>query len=201
MGFDPKDVNFAWHPSDDRIVALPLLQATPSAEGTVGILLTDQNRERPVLGIVLAVGPGGTAPETGRPVTVKSQVGELVAFGRYAGMDFEASTPQGYAKVLILRDCEVLLRRAPTDYELVVHEDNPAKMHEAGHVCDLCRPKVDVAQLQDVAYGDVIDAEAPAEPAVDPAAEEAARQGIEAERDRLRQLREGEWKEPAPAQG
>jgi co-chaperonin GroES (HSP10) len=182
--FDPTTVNFPWEPVDDRVVVLPLLQATPSAEGSAGLVLTDQNRERPMIGIVLVAGPGGVAPETGYPVAVNSTAGQLVAFGRYAGLDFEAATPAGHLKVLIMRDCDALLRRPAGSYELVVHEDNPAKMHEAGYVCDLCRPAPEPIVLE-AAQPD----ETPAA-VVDPEVEQAAGATIAAERERLRLERE-----------
>jgi co-chaperonin GroES (HSP10) len=172
-------VGTAWTPRDDKVIVLPLLSATPSADGL--IVMTDQNRERPLQGIVLTVGPGGTGPETGRPVPVTSTPGELVAFGRYAGLDFEVASPHGLIKVLILRDCEVLLARPAGSYDLIVHEDHPGKMHEVGHVCDLCAPAHDLTALREVAYG----ASMPA--SVEQDAEEAdASAAIAAERERLR---------------
>jgi chaperonin GroES len=185
------NLDVKWRPRGDRLLVLPLLQATASADGL--ILLADSNRERPMHGIVLAVGPGGVGPETGRPVPMTSQVGELIAFGRYAGLDFEVSHPdKGQIKVLIMRDVEALLARPEGEYELVMHEDHPGKQHEVGFVCDLCKPPtVDLEKLKDVAYGDVVDAEVPAEDAaVDAQREAEARANIEAERTRLRQLRE-----------
>lgn len=190
--FDPTTVQFPWEPVDDRVVVLPLLQATPSAEGSAGLVLTDQNRERPMIGIVLVAGPGGLAPETGRPVPVNSVAGQLVAFGRYAGLDFEAATLAGHLKVLIMRDCDALLRRPAGSYELVMHEDNPAKMHEAGYVCDLCRPTPEPVVLEEAA------AEAPAAATIDPELEQAAAARIAAERERLRQSRAAQ-ETPAPS--
>ncbi len=170
-----------WTPRDDRVIVLPLLAATPSADGL--IVMTDQNRERPLQGIVLAVGPGGTGPETGRPVPVTSTPGELVAFGRYAGLDFEVASPQGLIKVLILRDCEVLLAREAGSYDLVVHDEHPGKMHEVGHVCDLCAPARDLEALREAAYGTpppTLEAEQPE------GAPETTGATIAAERERLR---------------
>jgi co-chaperonin GroES (HSP10) len=187
------NLNLKWRPRDDRIVVLPLLAANPSMDGVI-VLPSDTNRERPMNGIVLAVGPGGVGPETGREIPVKAKPGELVAFGRYAGMEFEVSGPKGQTKVLVMRDCEVLLAREPDSYTLITHEDNPAKMHEEGFVCDLCAPPtVDLDQLKRAAYAapETSEAESSAAPAIDEAEEARARGAIEAERQRLREQRDG----------
>lgn len=194
-----EELKIEWTPRGDRVLVLPLMAANPSLDGLI-VLPESTNRERPMQGIVLAVGPGGVGPETGRPVTVTAQIGELVAFGRYAGLDFEVSGPQGQVKILIMRDTEILIARAPGTFELVVHEHNPAKMHEKGFVCDICvPPTVNLDKLRDAAYGELIDAEvgdetladeiAAANAAVDPEAEAKAKATIQAERDRLAALR------------
>ncbi len=126
-------------PRGDRVVVLPLLK------GSRGVLVDmEENRERPQQGVVVAVGPGGVGPETGRPITVSAKVGELVTYGRYAGLAFEASapgSPRGAVDVIVMRDTEILLAQAPDTFELEMHDEDPGKVHLAGLTCDLC-PRV-----------------------------------------------------------
>lgn len=93
-------------------------------------------------GVVLAVGPGGIAPETGKPVTVYSQVGELVQFGRYAGLATDLEGEKTLVPSFILRDCEVLTYRDAGTFDLTIHDDDPRRAHLAGLMCEHCeRPK------------------------------------------------------------
>lgn len=125
-----------WRPRGDRIVVLPLMHATSSQ---AGLILSDANRERPESGVVVAIGPGLTSPETARFVPVESRVGELVSYGRYAGQDFDApGGPDGPVRVIVMRDCEVLLAKAPGEYVLVQHEGDPRRVHEDGLCCAHC---------------------------------------------------------------
>jgi len=132
------ELNLIEKPRFDRIVVLPLLKASTN-------LIIDMEEGRlPERGIVVALGPGGTAPETGRTVEVVARVGELVRYGKYAGQDFEVDTPNGPVKAIIMRDCEVLLAQEPGTYELEIHDGDFRKMHLKGHVCEHC-PKADLS--------------------------------------------------------
>lgn len=173
-------------PRADNLIVLPLLKASSSF-----LIDTSENREQPERGLVLDVGPGGVGPETGRPVTVISQRGELVCFGRYAGMAWEIPGPKGPVKVLILRDAEVLLAASPETIEMVIHDDDPRKMHEAGLTCEHCASATGeeaVNRLRAIAGGK--DPDAPAEAPAEPSA-------IEQERERLRAARAQDASEPA----
>src|SRR4051812_26621885 len=68
-------------PRGNRILVLPLVQA-----GSSFILDMEENREKPEKGLVIAIGPGGLGAQTGRPIPVEASVGELVCYGKYAGM-------------------------------------------------------------------------------------------------------------------
>lgn len=129
-------------PRADRILVLPLVAATASK-----IVVTDSNRELPERGLVLAVGPGGVSPETGRPIAVQAQIGQIVSFGRYAGLRMDIAGP-GYAvPAFIMRDSEVLYVQENIETELLMHDDDPRKVHEAGLTCEWC-PKPDGAEAE-----------------------------------------------------
>lgn len=132
-------------PRADRVVVLPLLKANRGA-----LVDMEDNRERPQYGVVLAVGPGATGPETGRFVPVAAIPGELVTYGRYAGLAFEASAPQsprGAVDVLVMRDSEILLAQAPDTFVLHMHDQDPGKVHLAGLICDSCPKTSSEARL------------------------------------------------------
>lgn len=118
--FNIDDVTVADQPRGDRIVVLPILK------GSANIIVDmSENREQPEKGVVLAVRPGAVGSETGRFVPVLSQRGNLVSYGRNAGMGFQIVAPQAELAPLIMRDCEVLVARKPGTDELEVHERRP----------------------------------------------------------------------------
>lgn len=87
-------------PLSDRIVVRRVAKKEVT-EG--GIIIPDNAREKPVEGVVLAVGPGRTL-EDGRlhPVGVKAE--ETVLFGKYAGTELKVDGEE----VLIIREEDVL---------------------------------------------------------------------------------------------
>jgi chaperonin GroES len=120
-----------WTPRGDILLVLPLVAADRTAGGLV---IPDAHRERPQTGLVLAVGPGLHAPDTGALVPVLSQVGDLVTFGAYAGSSFEIDgTP-----CLLMRDMETMAAKAPGTYALVQHGSDGRQIHEAGLTCEAC---------------------------------------------------------------
>lgn len=160
--FNVKDLNltFPQKPRGDRLFVIPLVQARRGQ-----IIDMEENRERPVRGVVIAVSDGGQAPETGRPIVVETEVGELIDFGKYAGLAYELEGPTGPVKVFIMRDAEVLASQAAGTFDLTVHEGNPNKMHLAGLTCEECKhTAVDLIALQEVAYGGGLDPDAPVDP-------------------------------------
>jgi co-chaperonin GroES (HSP10) len=141
-------------PRGNRLLVLPLVKA-----GSSPILSMEENREQPERGLVLATGPGGVGTKTGNPVPVESKVGELVCYGKYAGMKHEiAGPPDAHGRsrplvVYILADSEVLLAQPAETLDLIVHDGDPRKIHEQGHTCESC-PAADLAALQQAAYGE-----------------------------------------------
>jgi chaperonin GroES len=71
-------------PLNDRVV---IRRKEPLAKSAGGIIIPDNAKEKPVEGEVLAVGPGLVLADTGayRPMEVK--VGDVVLFGKYAGIE------------------------------------------------------------------------------------------------------------------
>lgn len=141
-------------PRGNRLLVLPLVKA-----GSSIVISMEENREQPERGLVIAVGPGGVGVKTGNPVPVESKVGELVCYGKYAGMKHEIAGPlekDGRSRplmVYILADSEVLLAQPAETLDLVMHDDDPRKIHEAGYTCEFC-PAANLAALREAAYGD-----------------------------------------------
>jgi chaperonin GroES len=70
-------------PLGDRVVIQPS-KAEEKTKG--GILVPDTAREKPVMGKVVAVGPGRTSDE-GKKIPVQVKVGNKVLYGRYSGTE------------------------------------------------------------------------------------------------------------------
>jgi chaperonin GroES len=126
-----------WAPQYDRVMVLPFVKATASR---AGLVQPGENREKPEMGVVIAVGPGGIAPESGRPVVVMAQPGEIVLYGKYAGQAIDSEDAAGDPlDLFIMRDIEILGKR--TDYDpadIEIHDDDPRKIHFKGLVCEHC---------------------------------------------------------------
>lgn len=139
-------------PRTDHLLVLPLVSAS-----TRTVIDMEENREKPEKGVVLAVGPGGVAVQTGREIPMISKVGDLAVYGRYSGMKWEIEGPQGPVEVYIMSDAQVLLSRSAETLEMVVHDDDPRKIHEAGLICEYC-PTVDseekLERLRAIARGE-----------------------------------------------
>jgi len=120
-----------WQPKHDQLLVRPLTPADRTLGGM--FIIPEEHRERPMMGVVIAAGPGMVATETGRTVPMSSAIGDLVAFGRFAGSDFDIDGQ----KVLVMRDLEAILRKPLGTYELVEHEDGRYR-HEAGYLCEHC---------------------------------------------------------------
>jgi chaperonin GroES len=131
-----------WQPKHDQLIVRPLTPADRTASGL--LVIPEEGRERPQSGIVIAAGPGMVAAQTGVLVPVSSQVGDLVAFGKYAGSEFDVDGK----RVLVMRDLEAILRKPAGSYELVEHEDGKYA-HEAGFICDHCPTDGTLAALRE----------------------------------------------------
>ena len=92
--------NVKIRPLDDRL----LIQAAEAEDKTKsGIYLPESAKEKPMLGTVIAAGPGKMNDEGVRtPVSVKA--GDTVVYGKYAGTEVELEG----AKYMLVRESELL---------------------------------------------------------------------------------------------
>lgn len=79
------------NPKSDRVIVLPMEGNRVSAGG---IIIPDTAKETPLVGLVVAVGPGRTDDE---PMT--TWVGEVVLYGKYAGSEYTA--PDGVTYLIM----------------------------------------------------------------------------------------------------
>ncbi len=87
-------------PLEDRIVVKPK-EAEEKTAG--GIVLPDTAREKPLMGTVIAVGPGKLL-DNGSRAAMSVKPDEVVLYGRYGGSDIEVDG----VEYKILRESEVL---------------------------------------------------------------------------------------------
>jgi chaperonin GroES len=94
-------INF--EPLYDRILVRRVEQASPKAGG---IIITDATKEKPLEGMVLAVGRGrrNDAGEFSEATALLVKAGDAVLFGKYAGTEIKI----GGEALLIMREEEVL---------------------------------------------------------------------------------------------
>ena len=86
-------------PLADRVVIKP----EPAEEKTKGgIILPDTAKEKPVIGEVVAVGPGKIADD-GKKITMEVKVGDKVLYGKYSGTEV---TVEG-EEYLIMREADI----------------------------------------------------------------------------------------------
>lgn len=99
------------HPFGDRLKVLPLRPAAMTKGGILMPQMTEE-RERPKEGLVLKVGRGRIL-ETGAVVALESNVGDVVQFGKYAGVVvFDEEIGHD---VLLMREDEALGRKLAKD--------------------------------------------------------------------------------------
>lgn len=86
-------------PLADRVVIKP----SPADEKSRGgIILPDTAKEKPVVGEVVAVGPGKVSDE-GKKIVLEVKVGDKVLYGKYSGTEV---TIEGH-EYLIMREADV----------------------------------------------------------------------------------------------
>jgi chaperonin GroES len=86
-------------PLADRVVIKP----SPAEEKTKGgIILPDTAKEKPVIGEVVAVGPGKVTDD-GKKVPPEVKVGDKVLYGKYSGTEV---TVEG-DEYLIMREADI----------------------------------------------------------------------------------------------
>jgi chaperonin GroES len=86
-------------PLADRVVIKP----SPAEEKTKGgIILPDTAKEKPVVGEVVAIGPGKVTDD-GKKVLLEVKVGDKVLYGKYSGTEV---TIEG-EEYLIMREADI----------------------------------------------------------------------------------------------
>jgi chaperonin GroES len=86
-------------PLADRVVIKP----SPTEEKTKGgIIVPDTAKEKPVIGEVVAVGPGKVTDD-GKKITPEVKVGDKVLYGKYSGTEV---TIEG-EEYIIMRETDV----------------------------------------------------------------------------------------------
>ena len=86
-------------PLADRIVIMP----SPAEEKTKGgIILPDTAKEKPVVGEVVAAGPGRRADD-GKVIPMEVKVGDKVLYGKYSGTEVTLDGQE----YLIMRESDV----------------------------------------------------------------------------------------------
>lgn len=86
-------------PLRDRIV----VRREQETKTAGGILIPDTAGEKPVIGVVLAVGPGKTL-ESGTVQEVSVKTGDKVLFGKYAGTEVEVAGE----KLVVMREDDIM---------------------------------------------------------------------------------------------
>ena len=90
------------NPLGDRIVIKPA-QAEEKTKG--GIILPDTAKEKPVVGEVVAAGPGRKADD-GKIVTLDLKVGDKVLYGKYSGTEVNLDGQE----YLIMRESDIFAK-------------------------------------------------------------------------------------------
>lgn len=88
-------------PLADRVV-IQLLKAEETTKG--GIILPDTAKEKPLIAVVVAVGPGGTVD--GKEVKMELTIGDKVITSKYSGTEIKIDGEE----YTILRQSDVLAK-------------------------------------------------------------------------------------------
>jgi len=86
-------------PLSDRIVIKP---AAAEEKTKGGIILPDTAKEKPVIGEVVAVGPGKVSDD-GKKIAMELKIGDKVLYGKYSGTEV---TIEG-DEYLIMREADI----------------------------------------------------------------------------------------------
>lgn len=87
-------------PLNDRVLVKRVQEETKTAGG---IIIPDSAKEKPIEGIVVAVGPGKTL-DNGTKVNLTVKSGNRVLFSKYAGTEVKISNEEH----LIMREDDIL---------------------------------------------------------------------------------------------
>jgi chaperonin GroES len=104
----PKAKSSAVVPLGDRIVVKQSQQEEVRASGLV---IPDTAKEKPQLGVVVAVGPG-RLDDNGKRVKVDVAVGDRVLYAKYSGQDVPRGVFGDEADYMILKETDILAKLA-----------------------------------------------------------------------------------------
>ena|ERR1700676_1551683 len=88
---------------DDRVLIKP---AAAEEKTKGGIIIPDTAKEKPQKGIVVAVGPGKYAEQTGNLIPLKQKIGDVVLYGKYSGTEISVEGED----YLIMRSSDLLMK-------------------------------------------------------------------------------------------
>ena len=86
-------------PLGDRVVIKPV---EPEERTKGGIILPDTAKEKPVVGEVVAAGPGRKGDD-GKTITLEVKVGDKVLYGKYSGTEVTVDSQE----LLIMRESDI----------------------------------------------------------------------------------------------
>jgi chaperonin GroES len=93
-------------PLGDRVVVKQTRQDEVRASGLV---IPDTAREKPQLGVVIAVGPG-RLDDNGKRVAIDLRIGDRVLYAKYSGQDVPRGVFGDEDDYMILKDTDVLAK-------------------------------------------------------------------------------------------
>ncbi|HEV3250813.1 MAG TPA: co-chaperone GroES [Puia sp.] len=88
---------------DDRVLIKP---AAAEEKTKGGIIIPDTAKEKPQKGVVVAVGPGKYAEQTGNLIPLKQKIGDVVLYGKYSGTEISVEGED----YLIMRSSDLLMK-------------------------------------------------------------------------------------------
>lgn len=91
--------DFKIKPLADRVIVKPK-EAEETTKG--GIILPDTAKEKPIEGIVVAVG-AGKVTEEGKLIAMSVKVGDLILYGKYSGTEVKIDGDE----YLIMRESDI----------------------------------------------------------------------------------------------
>jgi chaperonin GroES len=95
----------ATHDIDTHPTRHPALQNARLVSQTVGgVLLANDNADKPTFGVVVSVGAGSKNEETGEVVKPNVTVGTTVMYSKYSGSEFEEDD-ENY---IVVRESDIL---------------------------------------------------------------------------------------------
>jgi chaperonin GroES len=86
-------------PLGDRVVIKPV---APEERTKGGIILPDTAKEKPVVGEVVAAGPGRKSDD-GKTIALEVKVGDKVLYGKYSGTEVTVDGQE----LLIMRESDI----------------------------------------------------------------------------------------------